>query len=85
MRHPILSRPLRRRTAMEPIRVRSYLRRDRLRCLRIGDIGDARAAFADPCFDAARKNVLACLNHLCARAKLDLFAAALAQLLAINE
>ena len=32
-------------------------------------------------FDAACENIFACLNRLCARAELDLFAATLAQLL----
>ena len=36
---------------------------------------------ANPSFDAACKNIFACLSDLCARAKLDLFATALAQLL----
>src|SRR5512132_1549784 len=81
MRHPILSRPFSRRIAMEPIRVRGSLRRDCVRRIRASNSRSAYAATADPSFDAARENIFACLSHLCARAKLDLFAAALAQLL----
>jgi len=66
---------------MEPIRVRGSLWSDRVRHVRACNGDDAHAATADSCFDAARKDALARLNHLCARAKLDLFAAALAQLL----
>lgn len=66
---------------MEPIRVRRSLRCDRVRHIRACNSRSAYAAIADPSFDAARENLFACLSHLCARAKLDLFAAALAQLL----
>ena len=69
---------------MEPIRVRGSLRRDCVRHIRACNSHSAHAATADPCFHAARENIFACLSHLCARAKLDLFAAALAQLLAIG-
>ena len=48
---PILSGPFSRRIQMESGRLHSALRRNRLRCLRTGDIGDARAAFADPFFE----------------------------------
>jgi len=81
MRHPILSRPLSCGIAMEPIRVRGSLRRDWFRRIRACNSRSAYAATADPSFDAARESIFACLSHLCARAKLDLFAAALAQLL----
>ena len=66
---------------MEPIRVCGPLRRDRIRRVRAGYSHSARAATADPSFHAARENIFACLGHLYARAKLDLFAAALAELL----
>ena len=81
MRDPILSGPFSRRIQMESARLHSALRRNRLRCLRTGDIGDARAAFADPFFDATGENIFACLSRLCARAKLDLFTGTLAQFL----
>ena len=66
---------------MEPVRVRGSLRGHCVRrvCARNGH--SAHAATEDKCFDAARESILARLDHLCARAKLDLFAAALAQLL----
>ena len=41
----------------------------------------AHAPTADRYFDAAHENIFASLSHLCARAVLDLFAAALAELL----
>ena len=85
MRHPIFSRPFSCRIAMEPIRVRGSLRRHCVRHIRACNSRSAHAATADPSFDAARENIFACLSHLCARAKLDLFAAALAQLLAIKR
>ena len=66
---------------MEPIRVYGPLRRDRIRRVRAGNSHSARAAAADPCLHAACENIFACLGHLCARAKLDLFASALAELL----
>lgn len=66
---------------MEPIRIRGSLWSHRVRPICACNGHGANAATADPCFDAACENVLACLNHLWARAKLDLFAAALAQLL----
>ena len=66
---------------MEPIRVYGPLRRDRIRRVRAGNSHSARAATADPSFHAARENTFAHLGHVCARAKLDLFAAALAELL----
>ena len=66
---------------MEPIRVCGSLRRDCVRYIRACDSHSAHAATADPSFHAARENIFAGLSHLGARAKLDLFAAALAQLL----
>ena len=66
---------------MEPIRIRGSLRRDCVRRIRACNAHRAHAATADPYFDAARENIFACLSHLCARAELDLFAAALAQFL----
>ena len=70
---------------MEPIRVRGSLRRYWFRRIRACNGGSTHAATADPSFDTERENIFACLSHLCARAKLDLFAAALAQLLANKE
>ncbi len=67
---------------MEPIRVRGSLRRDCVRRIRACNGHSAHASTADPFFDAARKNGHASVGHLCARSELDLFAAALAQLLA---
>jgi len=52
-----------------------------VRCVRAGDIGGAHAAFEGPCCDATDENIVARLGCLCARAKLDLFAAAMAQIL----
>src|SRR2546421_10482090 len=66
---------------MESARLHSALRRNRLRCLRTSDIGDARAAFADPFFERPLKEFFARLSHLCACTELDLFAATLAQFL----
>ena len=51
MRDPILSGPFSRRIQVESAHFHSALRRNRLRCLRTGDIGDALAAFADPFFE----------------------------------
>lgn len=51
MRDPILSGPFSRRIQVESTRLHSALLRNRLRCLRTGDFGDARAAFADPFFE----------------------------------
>ena len=73
------------RIAMEPIRVRGSLRRDCVRRIRACNSRSAHTPTADPSFDAARENIFACLSHLCARAKLDLFAAALAQLLNVGR
>ena len=70
---------------MEPIRVRGSLRCHWVRRIRACNRHSANAATADSSFDAARKNIFACLSHLRTRAKLDLFAAALAQLLAIKR
>ena len=70
---------------MEPIRVRGSLRRDCVRHIRACDSHSAHAATANPCFDAPHENIFACFSHLCAGVKLDLFAAALAQLLAIKR
>ena len=69
---------------MEPVRVRDSLRCHLLRRLRACNRHSAHTAAADPGFDAARKSAFARISHLSARAKLDLFAAALAQLLAIK-
>ena len=69
---------------MEPIRVRGSLRCRCVRHIRARNGGSAHAATADPFFHAARENMFACFSDLCACAKLDLFGAALAQLLAIN-
>jgi len=66
---------------MEPIRVRRSLRCHWVRRIRAWNSRSAYAAAADPSFDAALENVFARLNHLRARAKLDLFAAALARFL----
>ena len=85
MRDPIFPWTFSRRIAMEPIRVRGSLRRDCVRHIRSCNSHGARAATADPSFHAACENVFACLSHLGARAELDLFAAALAQFLAIKE
>ena len=52
-----------------------------IRCIRPCSTHCAHAATADSSFDAACENDLASLSHLCARAELDLFAAALAQFL----
>jgi len=84
MRHSIFSRPFSCGVPVESIRVRGSLRRDRVRLIRARNSRRAHAATADRCFHAARENILACLSHLCACAKLDVFAAALAQLLAIK-
>ena len=81
MRHSIFSGPFSCGAPLESIRVRGPLRRDCIRRIRAGNSHSARAAAADPCLHAACENIVACLGHLCARAKLDLFAAALAQLL----
>jgi hypothetical protein len=70
---------------MEPTRVRSSVQRRYVRCICACNRPSAHAATADPRFDAARENIFACLSDLCARVKLDLFAAALAQFLAIKE
>jgi len=70
---------------MEPIRVRGSLRRDCVRRVRACNSRNAYATATNPSFDAARENIFACLSHLCARVELDLFAAAFAQLLAIND
>ena len=51
MRDPILSGPFSRCIQVESASLRRALRRNRLRCLRTGDTGDARAAFADPFFE----------------------------------
>ena len=83
MRHPIFSWPFSCRVTMEPIRVCGSLWGHRVRCVRACNGHGAHAATADKCFDAARENISTCLSHLCARAKLGLFAAALAQFLAI--
>ncbi len=69
---------------MEPIRVRGSLRCHWVRRIRACNGHSAYAATADPSFDAAHENIFACLSHLRTRAKLDLFVAALAQLLAIK-
>jgi hypothetical protein len=66
---------------MEPIRVRGSLRRHWFRRIRACNSLSAHAAVAFPRLDPARENIFARLSHLRARAKLDLFAAALAQLL----
>src|SRR5262245_14420298 len=81
MRHTVLPRSFCCRVAMEPIHIRASLRRHCVRYICVCHTHCADAATADPSFDAARKNDLACLSHLCARAKLDLSAGALAQLL----
>jgi len=81
MRHPIFSWPFSCRIAMEPVRVRSSLWGNRVRRIRVCNGHRARAATANKCFNATRENIFAGLSHLCARAKLDLFAPALAQLL----
>ena len=47
----------------------------------LATVSSAYATTADPSFHAACENIFACLSYLRARAKLDLFAAALAQLL----
>jgi len=70
---------------MESIRVRGSLRGHRVRRIRACNGHRTYAPTADKCFDAARENIFARLGHLCARAKLDLFAAALAQLLATQR
>ena len=70
---------------MEPIRVRGSLWCHWVRCIRFWNSHRARAETADSSFDAEREKIFASLSHLCARAKLDLFAASLAQLLAIKE
>src|SRR5215831_4406140 len=77
----ILSRPLSRRIEMEPTRVRGSLRRDRLRRLCACNARNARATGADQCVDATGESIFACLSDLRACAKLDVFAAALAQFL----
>ena len=69
---------------MEPIRVRRSLRRDCVRRIRACNCRSAHAATADPYIDATHENAFACLSYLCARAKLDIFVAALAQLLEIS-
>ena len=81
MQHPILSRAFSCGVAMEPFRVCGSLRCHCVRHIRACNSHRADAATADPSFDAARESVFACLSHLRARAKLDLFAAALAQFL----
>ena len=81
MRDPIFSRTFSRRIAMEPIRVRGALRRHFVRHIRARNSHSAHAATAAPGFHATRQNIFPCLSRLCARGELDLFAAALAQLL----
>src|SRR6516165_8810891 len=81
MRHPILSRPFSCGIAMESIGIHGSLRSRCVRCVRVCSTHCAYAATADPSFDTACENDLASLSHLCARSELDLFAAALAQLL----
>ena len=49
--NPILSRSFSRRIEMESARLHNALRRNRLRCLRTGDIDNAGAAFAYPLFE----------------------------------
>lgn len=66
---------------MEPVRVRGSLRRHWVRRIRPCDSHGAHTATADPCFHAAHENIFAFLCYLRARAKLDLFATALAQFL----
>ena len=66
---------------MEPIRVRGSLRCHWVRRIRGCNSRSAYASAADQSFDAAGENVFACVSHLCTRAKLDLLAATLAQLL----
>ncbi len=78
---PILSRPLPCGIAMEPIRVRGSLQCHWVRRIRACNSCSAYASTADASFDAARENVVACVSHLRTRAKLDLPAATLAQLL----
>ena len=80
MRHPILSRPLSRRIQVESTHLHSALRRNCLRHVCIYDAGGARTASADLFFEQPLKKTLACLSHLCACTKLDLFGGALAQL-----
>jgi len=70
---------------MEPFRFRGSLRRYCIRYIRAFHTHCSDTASADPRFDAAREDIFARLNHLCARAKLGLFAAALAQVLATKE
>lgn len=66
---------------MEPFRVRYSLCGHCVRRVRACNRDGAFAAIANKCFDAARENIFAYISPLCARAKLDIFAAALAQLL----
>jgi len=82
MRDPILSGPFSRCVRMESTYLRSAVLGYHVRCLRARDVGRARAAFEDPCCDATDENIVARLGYLCARVKLDLFAAPLAQILA---
>src|SRR6516164_462492 len=81
MRQPILSRPFSRGIAMESTGVHGSLRSRCIRRIRPCSTHCAYAATTDRSFDAACENDLASLSHLCARAKLDLSAGALAQLL----
>ena len=81
MRHSILSRPFSCGVTVEPLRFRRSLRRYRIRYIRPVHTYCSDAASADPRFDAAREDIFARLNHLCARVKLGLSADALAQLL----
>jgi len=81
MRHRVFSGPFCCGAPVEPIRVRGPLRRDWIRRVRAGNSHSARPSTADSSFHAARESIFACLGHLRARAKLDLFAAALAELL----
>jgi hypothetical protein len=81
MRHPILSGPFSCRVRMEPACLRGAMRRNCVRCICGGHALVARTACADLFFERSFKEILACLNHLSARIKLELSTVALAQFL----
>jgi hypothetical protein len=78
----ILSRPLPRRIKVESAHLRVLVRRDSIRSVRLRRAHHARIASPNSLLHTRSENIGVCLNCLCARAKLDLPADALAQFLA---
>ena len=66
---------------MESLRIRGPLRLHCVRYIRARNTHSGYAATAAQAFHAARENIFACLSRLFARGELDIFTAALAQLL----